>query len=53
MLGGVRECLGHDVVGGHLGALGQPAVEVDAEFDGHRRTAGERLERRLELDVGG
>jgi hypothetical protein len=44
MLGRVRKCFSDDVIRGHFSGLGQPSVDRDIEFDGHRGAAGHRLE---------
>ena len=52
MLGDVREGLGDHEVGGDLGGLGWPFVELHIHGGGHRGAPGERGDRRVQAPVG-
>src|SRR5215213_7043561 len=52
VLGDVREGLGDHEVGGDLGRLGWPFVELHLHGGGHRGAPGERGDRRVEAPVG-
>ncbi len=52
VLGRVGECLGDDVVRGHLDRLGQPSPDVDLQLDRDGGAAGQGLERRPKPALG-
>ena len=52
VLGGVRQRLRDEVVGGHLDALRQPTSDAHLQLDRDRRPAGERLQRGIEATLG-
>jgi hypothetical protein len=52
ILGRVRQRLRDDVVRGQLNLLGQTRVDAHLQLNRDRRTAGKRLERRLESILG-
>ena len=52
MLGGIRQRLGDQVIGGHFHRLGEPLGHLEAEIDRERSPAGQHLQGRPQAGLG-